>query len=623
MRHLHRSALIAAGIALSLAASGIASLSASAAVAPRANSSASTTTPVGAPPLIPAGATSDGSPPSTEQVAFEVVLRPRDQAGLDAFTTAVSTPGSPSYHQFLAPGHYASRFGPSASSIANVTSALGKLGLTVGTAQGSILPVSGALSTVGAALHTAFRQYRLSSGRIARANVGAPQVPTSVAGAVQALVGLDSLAQVSHPVPNVRVLDPTGDDTGLTPAVTPDLTGPTCSTLPGGTGSGYYNAGQLASYYGLTASYTAGTLGSGTTVAIVELEPYLASDIANYQSCYGTSASVSNIAVNGGPGTGDGSGEAALDIEDVIGLAPQAAIRVYEGPLAATASDADVLAIYTAIANDDLAQVVTTSWGACEARTSPTLANGENTVFQQMAAQGQTVFAATGDSGSADCDTGTSPSTALAVDDPASQPFVTGVGGTTLTSTTGPESTWNNGIVNAAPHGGGGGVSSKWQMPAWQTSLGNVSGSSRTPCGAGVGSLCREVPDVSASADPNDGYAIYYTPPASPPGHPAGFYAFGGTSAAAPTWAALTALIDATCGGQRLGLINPALYQLRAAGTADFHDVTSGNNDAAGTNGGAYAAASGYDMATGLGTPMGSALRTDLCPAAAADGSGT
>ena len=139
------------------------------------------------------------------------------------------------------------------------------------------------------------------------------------------------------------------------------------------------------------------------------------------------------------------------------------------------------------------------------------------------------------------------------------------MGGTDLTTATGPESTWNDGIVNDgngyAVSAGGGGQSTKWQMPSWQTALGNIAGSNRLTCGAPSGSLCREVPDVSASADPFDGYPIYVA---------GSWNIFGGTSAAAPTWASLLTLVDASCGGHRLGLINPALYHLRAGGTTDF-----------------------------------------------------
>jgi ell wall binding domain 2 (CWB2) len=153
-------------------------------------------------------------------------------------------------------------------------------------------------------------------------------------------------------------------------------------------------------------------------------------------------------------------------------------------------------------------------------------------------------------------------------------------------------------------------------MPSWQTALAVVSGNTGTICGISSTSMCREVPDVSASAQPSNGYRIFFTSNGT-----SRWFTIGGTSAAAPTWAALIALADAStsCNGHRLGFLNPALYLLRAAWPADFHDVTSGNNDAVGANSGKYAAGPGYDMATGLGTPVGANLTGDLC----SDGSGT
>jgi len=554
--------------------------------------------------------------PDTALLNLDVVLASRDPAAAAAFAAGVSTPGSPIYHQFLPPGVYSSMFGPSTATVSRVSSALRGMGLTVGTASGSVLPVSGPAGVIASGMRTSFRQYRLASGRIARSNVAPPILPATISADVSGVVGLDNLTQFSHPLPALEPLASSMVTAGRSgpAALGSNLSGPTaCSGITGGAGHGYYTAGQLATYYGLSSSYAAGTLGAGVTIALVELEPFADSDIAMYQTCYSTSTAVSRVTVDGGPGSGTGSGEAALDIEDVIGLAPAGAVHVYQGVNAVVATDADVLDIYRAIATDDTAQVVSTSWGLCEPNASRAFVDGENTIFTQMAAQGQSVFAASGDAGSADCDTGGSASTALRVDDPAAQPQVTGVGGTDLASTTGPESTWNDGIVGGRVNATGGGVSANWPMPTWQSALGATTGSSGVPCGAAAGSLCREVPDVSASASPNDGYPIYYA---------GSWLVFGGTSAAAPTWAALVALIDAGCGSQRLGNINPALYQLRAGGPGYFNDITTGNNDGAGVNSGTYPAGVGYDMASGLGTPIGGARAAGLCPAPSTDGAG-
>src|SRR5665213_144340 len=157
--------------------------------------SAPSASPVGTAPAVPLGARTAGAAPLDEQVAFDVVLRPRDQSGLDALVSAVSTPGSSQYGHFLHSGEFANRFGPTASAVGAVRTRLQSLGLTVGAAHGSLLPVTGSLSHVSSALHTSFVRYRLASGRLARANVAAPEVPADIAGSVQAIVGLDDLAQ--------------------------------------------------------------------------------------------------------------------------------------------------------------------------------------------------------------------------------------------------------------------------------------------------------------------------------------------------------------------------------------------------------------------------------------------
>jgi hypothetical protein len=242
--------------------------------------------------------------------------------------------------------------------------------------------------------------------------------------------------------------------------------------------------------------------------------------------------------------------------------------------------------------------------------------------------QGQTVVAVGGDDGSEDCSGNNGlPDGSLQVEDPASQPFVTGVGGTTLAL--GPpraESVWNDGGTLASAvtgaGAGGGGVSSFWAMPANQrdapASLHVAqAGSSGAPCGQRIG-LCRQVPDVSADADPATGYLMYWNGSGSVASQPVGWQGIGGTSGSSPTIAAVIALADASrgCAGSAIGFANPALYRAAASVPAtDFNDVTSGNNDFTGTSGGRYAAGAGYDMASGLGTPNGTALARALCAA--------
>ena len=270
-----------------------------------------------------------------------------------------------------------------------------------------------------------------------------------------------------------------------------------------------------------------------------------------------------------------------MDVEDVIGLAPQANVRVYEAP----PSGAGAYDTYARIISDDVAKVVTTSWGLCESQEGLAAATAENTLFQEAAVQGQTILASSGDEGSDDC-----AGHRQAVDDPSSQPWVTGVGASTIQSST--EVVWDNSYGAT-----GGGVSSLWSRPSYQAAA--AQSQSSTTCGA-AGTDCREVPDVTADGDPNTGYVIYYD---------GRWNTMGGTSISTPTWAAIAALADASpaCAGRPIGFANPALYRLAStAYAANFGDVTSGSNGYGGVPG--FTATAGYDMASGLGTPNAASL---------------
>jgi subtilase family serine protease len=543
---------------------------------------------VGTAPRLPSGAHELGAVSSSTPLSATVTLVPRSADALAAYARAVSTPGSPVYHRFLSVAQFAGRFAPTSSQAQSVRLSLRSQGLRPGplSPNGLSFTVAASASVVANAFSVSLHRYRLADGHTGFASDRAPAVSAAVAGLVQGVVGLDTLAE--HIPMGLRTAErPHGSavaHTGSTPGPSP------CATAGQAAGAhGGYTADQLASAYGLSSLYAAGDLGSGATVAIYELEPYSTVDIAAYQSCYGTSAAVTNITVGAGSGTGYGRGEAALDIEDVIGLAPQASIRVYEGPNTGSGP----FATYSKIVNDDV-PVVSTSWGVCEASSSSALA-AENTLFQEAAVQGEAIFAASGDKGAADGCNRTP-----AVDDPASQPYVTGVGGTSLASPTlgSAETVWNNGTG-----AGGGGVSSTWASPSYQSAV--ALPQSTVSCHGSFS--CRQVPDVSADADPETGYEIYFH---------GGWSTFGGTSAAAPTWAALTALADrsAVCiaGNTRVGFANPGLYAAAAHGySGNFTDVISGDNSYRNVIG--YSALAGYDMAGGLGTPIASSLAPAMC----------
>ncbi len=583
---------------------------------------------VGSAPQLPAGTQPAGVVSPTRSLHLTVALAPRTPAALAAYAAAVSDPTSSLFHRFLSPAGFVRRFAPRAAQVAAVLASLRRHGLSPGavSANGLAIPVQATAGAIERAFSISLVAVRLPSGRTATLSLSAPALDRAVAGSVQAVIGLNGL---DHPVP----ADPPRSTrvSHASSAARPQVAtgGPRpCATARNDAGpNSAYTADQIASAYRFSGLFRHGDKGRGVTIALYELEPNAKADIAAYQHCYGTHTPISYIKVDGGSGSGDGGGEAALDIEQVIGLAPRARVLVYQGPNSNIGSPGSgPFDVYSKIISQDRASVVSTSWGECEPLQGQSTAEAENTLFEEAAAQGQTVVAASGDSGSEGCYnpmSGGLPDTEQAVVDPASQPFVTGVGGTTLSSLGPPpgETTWNSGgpLFGGAS---GGGVSTFWRMPVYQRkapkSLRVIQGdSSGSLCGAGGGAHCREVPDVSADADPNTGYLIYFNGDGSDLSDPSqGWQGIGGTSGAAPLWAALVALADANraCGRARLGFVNPALYRLAARGEHTyFNDVTSGNNDLTGTNGGRYPAGRNYDMTTGLGTPNGDAVALGMC----------
>jgi subtilase family serine protease len=563
---------------------------------------------VGAAPRYPSGARSVGTLSTSARIPILVALSPRDPSALARYAAAVSEPGSSLYRHFLTVAEFRARFAPTNQQIAAVEASLRSHGLAPGsvTANGLLIPVSASAGRLASALGTSFAQVKLRSGGTAFANTRAPQFDTSVASLIQGVIGLDTLTHphaLSLDLPHVS-----GAHSRLAVAHATAATGgpqPCAAASSAAPGQDAYTANEIAGAYNFNSLYGAGDEGAGIKVALFELEPNSTSDVAAYQSCYATSAAVTYVKEDGGAGSGYGQGEAALDIEDVIGLAPQASVDVYQAPN----SNTGLIDNYTAIVDNDTDKVVSTSWGECESSSGSTIINEEGTLFEQAATQGQTIFAAAGDDGSTDCGT-----SSLAVDDPASQPYVTGVGGLHMSTTSYPptESVWNDSTT--ATGAGGGGVSISHAMPSYQSgapsSLNVInSHSSGSQCGAPSGSYCREVPDVSADADPYTGYLIYYE---------GSWTGIGGTSAAAPLWAAFTALVDASssCAGKSIGFANPLLYNAAASAySSDFTDVTSGNNDYTPDlyAGGLYPAGTGYDMASGLGSPDGATLPATLC----------
>jgi hypothetical protein len=592
---------------------------------------------VGAAAQLPPGAQTEGTIAGGRELQLTVALEPRDPAALEEFATAVSTPGSPSFRQYLGVGEFAARFGAAPAHVAAVAAALRSQGLQVGevAANDLTLPVSGSADAVEAAFATPLARVELPSGRSAYANTRAPALAATAAPYVQGVIGLDNLTPLrpaqarragsglTAAAPSVGaapVANAAASSAGANAAPNVVTGGPQpCTTAvaathpKGSTGIGY-TADQIASAYQFANLYGAGDLGAGQTVALVEFEPYSPTDIATYQACYATHSPVTNVDIAGGPGPYAGKdGEAALDIEQIIGLAPGAAIQVYEAPNTGTAG----IQVLSAMVSQNTAKTISDSWAACEQAAGIEVIAAENTLLQEAAAQGQSFFASSGDSGSEACSRINSAETFLSVEDPASQPFVTGVGGSNLSALGPPpsERLWNDGTYE---EGGatGGGISAAWQMPSYQATavpgLGVLNAkSSGTPCRSAT--PCRQVPDVSADGDPATGYVIFAE---------GKWQIIGGTSAAAPLWGAMTALVDAypTCRGRTIGFANPALYLIGGtAYAANFHDVSAASplgyatNDSLTKGKQPYPVTAGYDMTTGIGTPIAPALATSLC----------
>ena len=469
---------------------------------------------VGSAPHLPGHAVALGrlAPDGAGTLRLDVVLAPAGGSKLSAFATAVSTPGSPSFRQFLTPAQFAARFGASDGTLAAVRQSLRERGLHVTGVSPNrlIVHVTGRTRRIERAFGVSLLRYRLPDGRAVYANTSAPRLPRDVAAHVSQIVGLDSLAAPARAdIVRAPEVAPRAHATRVSAiaGAGPQPTA-TCAQQIATASENYPHAlisnTDLAQAYGFSDLYQAGNLGQGATVALVEFSSFIPGDIATFGSCYGITPHVNEIAVDGGPGGpvtfGPGVSdqvEAELDIEAVLGLAPNATIDVFEAPQSSDNSSLDDFS--AAVDNPDV-QVISTSWGRCEGNSGEELTDAEATLFQQAATEGKTIVAAAGDNGSEDCN-GQSfgvQRTALAVDDPSSQPFVTGVGGTTFT-TLGPPAT---AVVWNTPTGaGGGGVSSVHAMPSFQSgapaALGVVNQFSS--CG-NTSANCREVPDVAADA---------------------------------------------------------------------------------------------------------------------------
>jgi subtilase family serine protease len=691
MRLIHRpmraGAIAVLGLAMTAVTGALASSALAAAPAAPAAPAGSPRSPVQPSIALPRSLTATHAAStgaySSPRMSVEVALEPAHQAELNALMRALYAKGSGSYHHWLAKGQFYASFAPTSSARAAVVRYLTREGLTVvRSASPFLVRAVGSSKHVSAAFGTTLTDYRNSRGQRFYANSAAVHLPGALAGGVYGVIGLTNMVRehdlVVRPKP---VAAPRGQHVRSVSCETGFPTDAQLEAL-------YVDGQSLASGYGagpgcsgLTPTQTnsiysapnagAAAKGAGQTLAVFELSAYQKSDIATWaRTFYGHSFSppLANVNVDGGPlnprcPAGDtcpsssqgyaGDIEVDADIETQLTISPDASrIIVYNAPNDETGQT--TLDEYTRIADDDSASAVSSSWGECENDLGSALAQAENVVFEQMAAQGQSMFASAGDDGAFDC-LDTDGTSVVNVDDPEAQPWVTSVGGTSFENfnpdaTVRPsypagnvETVWNpGGLCNTSPSengatglfwcdntgAGGGGSSQFWGRPTYQRGPGvnnpdTTYANGTTHCAlAKAGTTCREVPDISANADEWTPYAEYCTGNASTPNSVCatfsgsqpvpGWFGIGGTSLSSPLWSGIAADLDGYSGG-RAGNLNPLLYSLLDGANPGryFHDITGiGPNQALADNNGLFPATPNYDEATGIGTPIMAALIT-------------
>ncbi|HWF34808.1 MAG TPA: S53 family peptidase [Solirubrobacteraceae bacterium] len=506
-----------------------------------------------------------GDPEPQSEVTVTVYLRP--SASLDWVDEEATRP--PGQRRVLSREELASAHGARPEDVDAVRAFAAQYGLEVVEVdparrrvvlRGTLEAVSRAFGAqvVGKFKHPRQGEYRGRQGPLT--------VPASLAGVITGVFGIDDRPQAHT---HVRFHAAAAPATSYTPV-------------------------QVAQAYG----FPAGLTGAGQTVGIIELGGgYNQSDLSTYFSGLGLPApSVTAVGVDGGsnsPGTDQNAdGEVMLDIEVIAAVATGATLAVYFSPN----TDQGFIDAISAAVHDTTHKpaVVSISWGGPEDTWTQQARTQMEQAFTEAAAVGVTVTVASGDNGSTDGVTDGKQH----VDFPASAPHALACGGTSLQaqgSSITSETVWNDGAGGGA---GGGGVSIEFPLPSYQSAA-------HVPNNVDTGKTGRGVPDISGDADPATGYTIRVD---------GAEQTIGGTSAVAPLWAALTALLNQGL-GRPAGFLQPQLYAAATQGA--LRDITQGNN-------GAYSAGPGYDACTGLGSPDGAALLKALggqAPAQAASSS--
>lgn len=497
-----------------------------------------------------------GHVPSSQRVSLAISLPLRNQAELDDLLQQLYDRQSPSYHKYLSVQEFADRFGPAEADYAAVLHFAQANGMSVmnTAANRMVVDIEAPAATIENAFHITLNLYQHpTESRTFYAPDREPEVDFDVT--LLHISGLDNftLPQAKNIRPSQQKSQPRSQES----------VGKTTGSGPGGD---FIGSDMRVAYYG------SGSLnGKGQSIGLFEYAGYEISDIKNYfrkvkqpLDVPVKGVSLNGVSVNCPPKTCDDS-EQALDIEMAISMAPHLSqVVVYVGK-----SD---VSIFNQMAVDNTSKQLSCSWGWRDDETSL------DPIFEEMAAQGQSLFVATGDSGSG---------TPGDVVWPADDPYVTAVGGTDLT-TNGPGGSWK---FETGWNGSAGSPSKNGvPIPSYQLLAGVINSSN------GGSTTLRNYPDVAAEANTNQ-YSCY---------DGGCFEGNGGTSYAAPQWAGLIAMANEQAvndGKSTLGFLNPAIYDIGVGTTydSDFHDIIKGSN-------GKYSAVTGYDLVTGWGSPNGPKL---------------
>jgi uncharacterized repeat protein (TIGR03803 family) len=517
---------------------------------------------------------------ASQHLRLAISLPLRNQQALTELLAQLQDRSSPNYHKYLTPPQFTERFGPTQQDYDRVIDFAKAHGLmpTGKHPNRLILDVDGKVSDIEKALHITMRTYQ--HPREAR-QFFAPDAAPTLDGTVP-IVDISGLDNYEPPRPRLKIKS-AGAPLRASPRTYP-------LTDKGANSAANIGSGPGGNYMGndFRAAYAPGVAmtGSGEVIGLLQFDGFTPADITYYKNLAGLpNVPVSAVLLDGFNGQPSGNGgevEASLDIEMAISMAPGAAqIIVYEAGTGSSSTWHDIL---NRMATDDMADQLSCSWYIPSGASDPVA----DTIFQEMAAQGQSFFSASGDY---DAYTGLIPF-------PSDSPYITQVGGTVLTTNGGGgsyagEIVWNTGTDFFGDHyGSGGGISTQYAIPTWQQGISMMTNMGST--------TMRNVPDVALTA-----YNVYVRADGLDE-------SVGGTSCAAPLWAGFAALVNQESvanGEATVGFINPAIYTI-ATGTSystAFHDTTLGNNFSPNSPT-EFPAKPGYDLCTGLGSPNGSGL---------------